>query len=111
MSIHEKLLEQLDLYHKKCSDCGSYALIHAMDSIDCGAFDPILGVKEPTLEDVRRELDRCLPGYWLDAESWSDGGIDVYDDEPRHDYLMMRFHNVESAYAALRVLPDYKEGE
>lgn len=118
-SIHADLVAEIRKHAARCNmgeepDDGVGwvgALAKFRNAIASGALDTILGVREPTIEDVQREAVRVF-GPTL-------GDIDVLDE--RHTWPGVEVHltgwfrealrapTVKSAYAALRALPDYEE--
>lgn len=85
--------------------CDEYTAHDVADDIERGSFDDVLGVREPTIEDVRREAKRCVRDATIQTSGVS-GRVDVY----ARLTLIMRAMPLRAAYAALRALPDY-EGE
>lgn len=110
MSIHEKLDERLENYHEKCYECGSYALTRVTGALYSGLLDDILGVRNPTIDDVRTETYRVYrDGYRADL-----GASKVHvvlkkttfkPGTSQGDFL---FPSVAAAYGALRAMPDYE---
>lgn len=86
------------------------------DAIEHGDFDDILGVREPTLEDVKREAVRV---YGVAKEYG--GAIVYYLDNGVHvgvgsevcgqhvEVYPVIAPTIAAAYQALRALPDYEE--
>lgn len=77
------------------------------DAIEHGDFDDILGVRKPSIEDVKREAVRVFDKHtavrvWEDGLSIQVGTVVL--NEPLYA------PTVAAAYQALRALPDY-EGE
>lgn len=116
MSIHEKLAASIkDLTAAHAAElmgvgdgcCGPNPCIDCIiGAIKCGLFSDILGVREPTIEDVRREAVRVF-GAGFDpyrTTVFSDGWVLLplpYREE-------VRVPSISAAYAALRTLPDYE---
>jgi len=77
------------------------------DAIEHGDFDDILGVRKPSIEDVKREAVRVF-GKHTAVRAWEDGlSIQVGTvvlNEPLYA------PTIAAVYAALRAMKDY-EGE
>lgn len=118
MSIHKKLASRLHKYAQMrwfydvedgddAHDdmCIEDVLNTIADEIMRGDLDDVLGVREPTIEDVQREAARvfgnahCLAG-------WHAGLFGVHSHRG-HEVIAP---TIAAAYAALRTMPDY-EGE
>ena len=115
MTIHEKLAARLRdlserLHETHCHE-PKLSVFRACESlaeyVESGNFDDILGVREPTIEDVKREAVRVY-GKHAAVRAWEDGlSIQVGTvvlNEPLYA------PTIAAVYAALRALPDY-EGE
>jgi hypothetical protein len=99
MSIHQKLAERL-------ASTGDNWGFTASFSIHRGDFDDILGVQEPTLEDVQREARRALGKGSVEVTS---GGAEtsVYFRRPGGSTVSVVWApTIAATYAALRALPD-----
>lgn len=101
--------DQSDSYpygHTVCSGCD---MDEVAGMVEAGDFDDILGVPEPTLEDVKREAVRVF-GEAVSVES--DQRVAVGMHHPARDgsvwYDHVRAPTIAAAYAALRPLPDYE---
>lgn len=87
------------------------------DAFERGDFDDLLGVGEPTLEDVKREAVRAI-GAAVHVERWrtSDHESRVIvrvwrseRDRQCNEMPMLDAPSASSAYAALRALPSKGE--
>lgn len=84
-----------------------------------GDFDDILGVREPTIDDVRREATRVSGREDAIVKDWGYSVvvriIDSSDSGKAPDSvsvpLCVEAPTIASAYAALRALPDWKGDE
>lgn len=132
MTLHDKLAARLHKYSKMawCYDVGEgdYAFDDEMsvedvlntvaNEIKRGDFDDVLGAREPTIDDVKREAARVFG----EAKEYG-GALVYYLDNGVHVGVgsKVRGQHVEvypviaptiaAAYAALRALPDWKEEE
>lgn len=117
MTIHDKLAARLHNMAERAraqgrSYAGAYAarwLHDAADSIEAGDLDDILGVREPTIEDVRREARRvsfpnALPPF-MGCINDPSCVVMRCPKGSSHTYV---FPTIAAAYAALRTMPDYK---
>ena len=80
---------------------------------ESGDLDDILGVREPTIEDVQREAKKKTkrPLFIGFSEAWSDSFfIQEMSDENFVVTTLVHTTTIAAAYAALRTMPDY-EGE
>lgn len=117
MSIHEKLAARLRelaerLHETHCHE-SKLAVFRACESlaeyVESGDFDDVLGVREPTIEDVKLEAARVF-GAGFDpyrTTVFSDGWVLLplpYREE-------VRVPSISAAYAALRTLEDFAEGK
>lgn len=89
------------------------AVEHVAKLIERGDLNNILGVREPTIEDVQREAKKKTkrPLFIGFSEAWSDSFfIQEMSDENFVVTTLVHTTTIAAAYAALRELPDY-EGE
>lgn len=103
MTIHDKLAARLEATDGDTVDAAYH--------VRRGCYDDALGVREPTLEDVKREAMRV---YGRDAVCDVTGGsLRIYESSSmaHMGVDVMRLPTVAAAYAALRSLPDWKGGE
>lgn len=114
MTIHDKLAARIRaemLRVGKWKD--SPHLIGLLHRIERGDFDDILGVREPTLEDVHKEAVRVYGALSLCRIDGDDSdGIAVrvfrrHDATKNHSAALLA-PTTAAAYAALRTLPDWK---
>lgn len=118
MTVHEKLAARLRTTSTRrfCFDCGNEALESTIADIESGLLNDVLGVREPTIEDVNQEAVRVDPTAWVDCGyDFNDRPcVTVYarDEDVDCDAhrIFLRCPTRASAYAALRTMKDY-EGE
>jgi hypothetical protein len=119
MSIHERIAERIRVTANERKDCGVFEDIYAGTWLDDvarafleGDFDDILGVTEPTIEDVKREAVRVF-GPNATVEGPSVPGDFAFAN---HKYLSenddawpdVAARSVAAIYAALRTIQDYE---
>lgn len=110
MSVHEKLAAFIALgscgHVRSCGHESCEQLLRLSRDIARGDLDDILGVREPTIEEVWREAVRVF-GAGFDpyrTTVFSDGWVLLplpYREE-------VRVPSISAAYAALRTMKDYE---
>ena len=122
MSIHEKLAASIkDLTAAHAAEimgvgdecCGPNPCIDCIiGAIKCGLFSDILGVREPTIEDVRREAVRVFGNQWTaDDHNFGDPpeSVTIWKDSVDYDgNPPLIAPTVAAAYASLLSMPDYE---
>lgn len=111
MRIHKRLIDRLLELAEEVSDCvqfegtlaGYYACHNLTERIGFGQLDDVLGVSNPTLDDVNIEVQRVY-GPSAIAHIYDDGMVGLASSI---DKVIFYCPTIESAYAALRTLPDY----
>ncbi len=87
---------------------GVYAVECAAYRIASGILDDILGIPEPTIEDVTREAVRVF-GSRVGVQKGSRGMfVAATLSKAFEGKFVVRAPTVAAAYAALRALPDYE---
>lgn len=119
MTIHDKLIDRLYDYLQICWECSNGALGDAAQAINEGRFDDLLGVREPTIDDVNREAVRVFgPSAYACDDAidcggfvlvWRDRGAPGMSGAGKSPSITAP--TVAAAYAFLRALPDWKVEE